>query len=506
METDWQPKPGDKFIRRPFRAHPLRRALGIFGLFSAGYGNVGSSIYYALGLVALIALGATPVVLVIAGIFFIFTALSYAEGTAMMPEAGGSASFARHGFNDLVGSVTGWALAFSYIVTIAISAYTAPAYLGYFWGALSGPAGGTIAAMGIVFFLMCLNILGVKESSILNTAFAVLDVLTQVLIIFLAILFIFAPHPEIFSGNVLANWPSMEGLVLGIAIATIAYTGVETISQLSEETRRPRVSAPRALIMLIAVVMVLFIGISVAGFSTMTPTEMAIDWARDPIAGIAAGLSATIVPTEVATSGVAIFILDGILQLLPILVAILAATILIIAANAGLMGISRLTFSLGRFQFVPLTLSRVHRKFKTPYPAIILFSAMAILLLVPGFLPQVFPNFFVMLGSLYVFGSLLAFSLAHASILKLRVKEPDLSRPFKPRGNITVRGYELPLYAILGVVVTAAIWLTVVITQPYACWVGLGWMASGLIFYLLFRRRKKLPLVKTAPEIEVPLS
>jgi APA family basic amino acid/polyamine antiporter len=504
LETDWQPKPGDKFIRRPLRAHPLRRALGAFGLFSAGYGNVGSSIYYALGLVALIALGATPVVLVIAGIFFIFTALSYAEGTAMMPEAGGSASFARHGFNDLVGSLAGWALAFSYIVTIAISAYTAPAYLGYFWGALTGPAGGTIAAMGIVFFLMCLNTIGVKESSILNTAFAVLDVLTQILIVFLAILFIFAPHPEIFSGNVLANWPSVEGLILGIAIATLAYTGVETISQLSEEAKRPRISAPRALIMMIAVVMVLFIGISVAAFSTMTPTEMATDWARDPIAGIAAGLSAAIVPAEVATNGVAITILEGILRLLPVLVAILAATILIIATNAGLMGISRLTFSLGRSQLVPLPLAKVHRKFKTPYRAIFLFSSVAILLLVPGFFPQTFPDFFVILGSLYVFGSLLAFSLAHASIIRLRINKPELSRPFKPRGNITIGGYELPLYAILGVVVTSAVWLTVVMTQPYARWVGLGWMASGLTGYLLFRRRKKLPLVKAAPEIKFP--
>jgi len=506
LETGWQPKPGDKFMRRPLRAHPLRRALGVFGLFSFAYGDVGSSIYYALGLVALIALGATPVALVIAGVFFIFIALSYAEGTAMLPGAGGSASFARHGFNDLVGSLAGWALAFSYIVTIAISSYTAPAYLGYFWGALSGPVGGTIAAMGIVFFLMCLNTIGVKESSIFNAAFAVLDVLTQILIVFLAILFIFAPHPEIFSHNVLANWPSPEGLILGIAMAAVAYTGVETISQLSEEARRPRISAPRALIMLIAVVMILFIGISVAAFSTMTPTEMATDWARDPIAGIAAGLSATIVPAEVATNGVAIAILDGILKLLPILVAILAATILIIATNAGLIGISRLTFSLGRFQFIPLTLSKVHHKFKTPYRAIFLFSSVAILLHIPGFFPQAFPNFFIILGSLYVFGSLLAFTLTHASIIRLRIKEPELFRPFKPRGNITIRGYELPLNALLGVVATAAMWLTVVVVNSYARWFGLGWMALGLIFYLLFRRRKKLPLVKTAPEIKVPVS
>jgi len=511
LGTDWHPKLGDKFVRRPrAKAHPLRRALGVFGLFSAGYGNVGSSIYYALGLVALIAFGATPVVLLIAGIFFIFTALSYAEGTAMMPEAGGSASFARHGFNDLFASVAGWALAFSYIVTIAISAYTAPAYLGYFWQPLAEPVAGTFVAMGIIFFLMCLNIIGVKESSILNTFFALLDVITQIIIILLAILFIFAPHPEIFSHNVIGNWPSASGLILGIAIATLAYTGVDTISQLSEETRRPTITAPRAMILMIVVVMILFSGISVAAFSTMTPIEMASEWARDPIAGIAQGLSIAIVPEEIAAglssnpAGIIVItaFFGGILKLLPILVAVLATTILIIATNAGLMGISRLTFALGRFQLIPLTLSKVHHKFRTPYKSIILFSLVATLLLIPGFFA---PNTFVILGGLYVFGCLFSFSMAHASILRLRIKHPELPRPFKIRGNIKIRGYDLPLTAILGVAFTSAVWLAVVITQPYARWVGFGWMAFGLIVYFAFRYRKRLPLIHSAQEVKLPV-
>ncbi len=512
METNWRPKLGDKFIRRPrAKAHPLRRALGSFGLFSFGYGDVGSSIYYALGLVALIALGATPVVLLIAGIFFIFTALSYAEGTAMMPEAGGSASFARRGFNDLFGFIAGWALAFSYIVTMAISSYTAPAYLGYFWQPLTEPVAGTFAAMGIIFFLMCLNIIGVKQSSILNAFLALLDVITQIIIILLAILFIFAPHPGIFSHNVIGNWPSASGLILGIAIATLAYTGVETVSQLSEEARHPAITAPRALILLIAVVMILFSGISVAAFSTMTPTEMALGWARDPIAGIAHGLSIAIVPEEIATglssspAGIIVItaFFGGILKLLPILVAVLATTILIIATNAGIMGISRLTFSLGRFQLIPLLFSKVHHKFKTPYRAIILFPSIALLLLIPGFFK---PETFVILGGLYVFGSLLAFSLTHASILRLRIRHPELSRPFKLRLNIKIKGYELPITAILGLVFTSAIWLTIVTTQPYTRWVGFGWMLLGLIAYLVFRHRKKLPLIQVAQKLSFLLT
>ena len=107
MYNNWRPRPGDKVFRpRRIKRFRLRRVLGVPALFSAGYGNVGSSIYYALGIVALVAMGATPIVLGIAGILFIFTALTYAEGTAMLPEAGGSASFTRHGFND----AAGWAL------------------------------------------------------------------------------------------------------------------------------------------------------------------------------------------------------------------------------------------------------------------------------------------------------------------------------------------------------------------------------------------------------------
>ncbi|TES83093.1 MAG: amino acid permease, partial [Dehalococcoidia bacterium] len=151
MQDNYRPKPGDRIFRpRRIKRDRLRRVLGIPALFSAGYGNVGSSIYYALGIVAVVALGATPIALGIAGILFIFTALTYAEGTAMFPEAGGSASFARHGFNDLAGFIAGWALMLSYIVTISISAFTIPPYLGFFWEPFKvDPVLGTATSMGI---------------------------------------------------------------------------------------------------------------------------------------------------------------------------------------------------------------------------------------------------------------------------------------------------------------------------------------------------------------------
>jgi len=452
--------------------------LGVPALFSAGYGNVGSSIYYALGIVALVAMGATPVVLGIAGILFIFTALTYAEGTAMLPEAGGSASFARHGFNDLGGFVAGWALMLSYIVTISISAFTIPPYLGYFWEPFKeSPIIGTVASMGIVLLLMSINIIGVKQTSILNIGAAIIDITTQVSLVIIGFILLF--NPVVLFHRIIDNWPTLDNLVLGIALASIAYTGIETMSQMAEETRRPEKRVPQALIMMIVTVLVIFAGISLVSLSAMTPQELASEWSRDPVAGIAASLPLVLVR-----------------DILKPLIAVLAGTILLIATNAGLMGISRLAFSLGSHKLVPAAFSRVHPRFKTPYISIILFSLVAILILAPGlFATDVFKtDVFKNIGALYAFGSLLAFMFAHASILSLRVKKPDLARPFKLGWNIRIKGYEMPVSAILGLATTAIIWIIILIIQPYSRWVGIIWMAVGLILYGIYRRKEHLPL------------
>jgi len=478
MHNSWHLKPGDRIFRpRRIKRYRLRRVLGVPALFSAGYGNVGSSIYYALGIVALVAMGATPVALGIAGILFIFTALTYAEGTAMLPEAGGSASFARHGFNDLAGFTAGWALMLSYIVTISISAFTIPPYLGFFWAPFKDSLIiGTAISMGIVLFLMGINIIGVKQTSILNIGAAIIDIATQVSLVVIGLILILIPNPADLVKHMFApgNWPTPENLILGIALASIAYTGIETMSQMAEETRQPEKRVPRALIMMIVAVLVIFAGISLVSLSAMTPQELATVWSRDPVAGIADKLPIALIS-----------------DVLKPLIAVLAATILLIATNAGLMGISRLAFSLGSHKLVPAAFSRVHPRFKTPYISIILFSLVAILILVPGlFATDVFEN----IGALYAFGSLLAFMFAHASILSLRARRPDLPRPFKLGWNLRIKGRELPLSAIIGLAATAIIWIIILITQPYSRWIGIIWMAVGFIIYFIYRRKERLPL------------
>lgn len=466
-------KPGNRVFRpRRIKRFRLRRVLGVPGLFSAGYGDVGSSIYYGLGIVAIAALGATPIALAAAGVIYIFNALSYAEGGAMIPEAGGSASFARHGINNLVGFIAGWALMLSYIATMAISAYTIPPYLAYFWPVLDIPWVNTLTSMGIIVVLMIVNVIGVRESTGINIFFIFMDIATQITIVVLGVVLILAVDPGVLLKHMFGagNWPSTSNLVLGIAIAALCFTGVETVSQLAEETRRPAERIPHAYVLMIVVVMILFAGISIVALSTMTPQMLGDPingWARDPVAGIAANL-----PSE---------LLRGILAPL---VAVLAASILLTATNAGLLGISRLTFNLSSHRQLPATFGKIHKTFRTPYIAIIVVCLIALLLLAPGFKS---PSFFTQLGALYVFGSLLCFALAHAAILSLRIRKPDMPRPFKLGLNIHLFGAELPLTAILGLLTTTVIWVIVIITNPFSRWAGLGWMAIGLIIYFLYR-------------------
>ncbi|MEA2086243.1 MAG: APC family permease [Chloroflexota bacterium] len=480
MQSNWRPKPGDVTLRpRRIKRFRLRRVLGVPALFSAGYGDVGSSIYYALGIVAIVALGATPIVLAIAGIIYIFNALTYAEGGAMIPEAGGSASFARHGFNDLIGFIAGWALMLSYIVTMAISAYTIPPYLSYFWPMLKEPVIGTAVSMGIILFLMVINVFGIRESSRINICFIGMDIATQLTLVILGVVLILCVNPGVLFQNMFGegNWPSTQNLIFGIAIAALCFTGVETVSQLAEETRQPAKRIPQAYILMILAVLVLFAGISIVALSAMTPQLLGdpiAGWARDPVAGIAANLPSATLQSIFAP-----------------LIAILAATILLTATNAGLMGISRLAFNLSSHHQLPAILGRVHHRFRTPYVTIILFCLVALLVLTPGFFAT---GFFADLGALYVFGSLLCFALAHAAILSLRTKKPQLLRPFKLGWNIRVKGRELPLTAILGLAATSIIWAVVVITQPYSRWVGIIWMVTGWTIYYLYRRKEHLPL------------
>jgi APA family basic amino acid/polyamine antiporter len=223
----------------------LERVLGTPALFATAYGNVGSSIYYALGLTAVFALGLTPLVFVVAGVIFAATAATYAEGTVRYPEAGGSSSFARHAFDEIVSFGAGWAQMLVYVVTVATSAFFVPHYLSIFWEPLRANPWDVVGGVIVIAALVVLNIVGVQEAARLSITLAVIDFATQVLLVGLGFVLVFSP--EILVDNI--HWgvaPTWSNLAIAVPVAMLAYTGVETVSNLAEEVRDPVRNVPEA--------------------------------------------------------------------------------------------------------------------------------------------------------------------------------------------------------------------------------------------------------------------
>jgi len=457
------------------------------GLFATAYGNVGSSIYYALGLVAAHALGLTPLVFLFAGGLFALTAKTYAEGASMFPEAGGSSSFARHAFNDWISFFAGWALSLDYILTIAISAYFVPFYASALPGlhALHNPPDNIIAALGVLVLLVVLNIRGLGESARVNFVLAVTDLGTQALVVILGVALVLSPS-RLVSQVHLGTAPSLSQLIFALSIAMLAYTGIETVSNMAEEAQDPGNDVPRAVNFVLIAVLTVYMGISVVALSALPvtyhtavvngshfQTALGVKYASEPVLGIV---------DHLGFSG-------ALLHGAQYYVGLLATTILFIATNAGLIGISRLSWSLSEHRQLPGIFSRLHPTYRTPWFTIVFFSAFAVLLIT-------FANINV-LGNLYSFGAMLSFTTAHAAVVALRIKDPDRERPYRMPGNLRIRGRDIPITAVIGGIGTFLAWVAVVVLHPEAKYVGIPWMVVGMVGYVIYRRRAGLSLSKS---------
>jgi APA family basic amino acid/polyamine antiporter len=465
--------------RRP-KSHSLERVLGTSALFSTAYGNVGSSIYYALGLVAAYALGATPLVFVITGVIFFFTAATYIEATTMFPEAGGSSSFARHAFNEFWSFFAAWGQMLNYIITAAISAYFVPHYLGVFWEPLKEAPWDIVFGIGVVVALGALNIIGVQESAKLNVALSLVDFGTQVLMVLLGLALVF--NADLLVSQVhFGSAPTVKDFLIAIPIGMVAYTGIETISNLAEEAKDYEKTVPAAAKLVVAAVFAIYLFLPAIALSAM-PVENGVTllglpaeqggYAGDPVLGIVKnmGLGALAGPIEVY-------------------VGILAATILLIATNAGIIGVSRLTYSMGQYRQVPAALRSLHPRYKTPYIAIIVFGTISCLTMIPGQAD--------FLATMYAFGAMLSFTIAHAAVVKMRLDEPVRERPWRGPMNLHIRDRYWPLFAIFGGIFTAIAWLVVTALDVATLAVGVVWMTVGVVFYVVYRRSQGLPLTET---------
>jgi basic amino acid/polyamine antiporter, APA family len=458
----------------------LERVLGTGALFSTAYGNVGSSIYYALGLVAVFALGMTPVVFLIAGLIFMCTAASYTEATTMFPEAGGSSSFARRAFNEFWSALTAWGQMLNYIITVAISAFFLPHYLGTIWEPLLTSPGDVICGIAVVVLLAAVNVVGVREAAGLNVVLAVADFLTQVGLVILG--FVLVLSPETLVENVdFGTSPTISDFLIAIPVGMVAFTGIDTISNMAEEARDYGRTVPRAMRGVVVAVMVVSLTLPAVALSAMPvengTTLLALSsedggYANNPILGVVVNLG-----------------LGDLQPAAEVYVALLASTILLVATNAGLIGLSRLSYSMGQYRQLPEHLRQLHPRFRTPYVAIIVFGGFACVTMLPGEAE--------FLGTVYAFGAMLGFTVAHAAVVALRIKEPDRERPYRAPLNVPVRGRSIPLASVLGGLGTGIAFLVVTILNLETLVTGAVWLGLGMAVYVVYRRRVGLTLTET---------
>jgi basic amino acid/polyamine antiporter, APA family len=461
--------------RRP-KHQSLERVLGTGALFSTAYGNVGSSIYYALGLVTAYALGMTPIVFIIAGLIFAATAATYTEATTMYPEAGGSSSFARRAFNEFWSFFAAWGQMLNYIITVSISAFFVPHYLGVFWGPLRHSPGDVIFGIGVVAVLGLVNVIGVREAAGLNIFLALADFATQVLLVIVGGILVLSPDTLVHNID-FGRYPTIGDFLIAIPVGMVAYTGIETISNLAEEAHDYAKTIPRAVGGVVVAVAAIYAFLPAVALSAMPvvngKTQLATTYAGDPVLGVVKNIDLGFFqrPAEVY-------------------VGILAATILFIATNAGLIGVSRLTYSMGQHRQLPEKLRQLHPRFRTPYIAIVVFGAVACLTIVPGKA--------TFLGTIYAFGAMMSFTIAHISVIALRIREPDHERPWRGPGNIRWRGYDIPLFAVFGGLGTLIAWVVVTVLNTSTLIAGAVWLTIGIGTYVLYRHRQGLSLTETA--------
>jgi len=488
-------RPGDfRVVIR--RGAKLPRTLGAPALFAACYGNVGSSIYYALGVTAAFALGLTPLALILAGFIFVTTALNYAEGTAALPHAGGSSSFARRAFNEPIGFIVGWVQLLNYTATVSISAYFAISYLGVFGKYLpllqqfhDNNAVHVFATIVLIGLLIVVNIIGIQESSLLNLVLALVDLVTQFVLVFLGV-WLLLNFQTVWNNIHWGVAPTWGNFLASVSIAMVSYTGIETISNLSEEVRNPGRAVPRATFFVIAAVLLVSaflptIGVSVFPVQNVDGhyvTQLATTYKSDPVLGIVTGFGGTLA----FWAG--------------IWVGFLAFTILVIATNAGLIGISRLSYSMAGADLMPRVFAALHPKFKTPMVSIVTFGIVGALLVVPGI--WVGSHEIDLMSAVYSLAATFAFCAAHLAVMRLRFVEPELYRPYRMPGNIKFGRESIPILSLVGALAIGTVFTQLMFQNiSSSTWIYLAWLGAGVLTFVAYRKYRKEPLWEP---LEVP--
>jgi APA family basic amino acid/polyamine antiporter len=454
----------------------VRKGLGSPTLFAIVYTSVASSIYFALGVVADHALALTPFVFLAAALFFLLAAMTYVEGASLHQERAGSTVFARHAFNELVSFVAGWAILLDYIILIAVTSLSATNYLaaGFYAPLGTGPTELAIA-LGIIVYVAVRNILGFSPARGRRIAALVIaDLALQALVVVVGLAVFF--HADLLVDPVhLGTSPEWKDVLFALGVATVIFTGLESASGLSGEVMVRRRDLQRLITSAGVSVLFIYVGIGVVAVTALPVvgggTSLSRNYLEAPMVGIAES-----------------FPQDWLADTLKYVIAGLATVTLIAAANSAMMGLSRLAYSLATNRQIPSVVGRLHRTRSTPYVLIILASVLAAALVLPEDL-----DFLV---GIFAFGALLGLTIAHLSIVVLRYKEPDRKRPYKMPFSVRIRGGQMPVPAALGALLSALVWVSVVITHNGARYVGSAWLLGGLALYVIYRKADGKPLLR----------
>jgi APA family basic amino acid/polyamine antiporter len=453
----------------------LGKGLGQPALFAIVYTAVASSIYFSLGVVADHALGLTPLVFLVAGLFFALAAMTYVEGASLHPERAGSTVFARYGFNELISFIAGWAILLDYVILIAVTAFSATNYLAAFWGDLGHGSTEVILALGIVAYVALRNIRGFSKTRVNRiSALVIADIGLQLLLIVIG-LATFFNYDQLVNPIDLGVTPKWSDVIFALGVATVVFTGLESAAGLSGEVTASRASLKRLIGSATVVVMVVYVGIGLVAMTAFPVTDgttaLSGRYLEAPVLGIADA-----------------FDTDWLASVFKYTISIAATATLIAASNSAMLGLSRLAYSLSRNRQIPSAMGRLHPTRSTPFVLIIMAAVIAGALIVPEDL-----DFLV---GIYAFGALLGLTIAHLSIISLRYREPDRERFYSVPLSVPFRGGSLPLPAVFGAILSAAAWVSVVITHAGARYVGFGWMAFGLVTYVVYRRTQGKSILK----------
>ena len=469
----------------------LRRDVTVWGSYTWGYADVGADIYAALGLVIAAAEGLAPMAFALAGVIYIMIGLGYTELSSTYPVAGGGHYFALRGLGDFWGFVAGSALLLDYTIDIALFAVASAGYINFFLPAnivqqtiTLGPLADIkifwlIETVGLILILMLLNIRGVRHSSRLNEILGAMDLILETTVVVLG--FVLAWHPQLLASQwttALHTLP-MSKFMYGSSLAIISFVGLESISQAAQETRRPATIIPRTSIALIFTVFIFAVGFSTVGLGILHVQDFAQN-ISDPVAQIA-----KVIPFLGFIAGP--------------FTAVLGATILLISANTGVMGASRLTLSMSQLHLVTGWLDKIHPRYHTPVRTIIIFSMMGMLEALLAFLAP--KGAMDTLANMYAFGATLGYMIVFVSLIVLRYKDPYSPRPYKMPVNVKIKSggnvVDFPLLGILGFIGVSFILFEVIFTHAIGRIAGPAWIVLCLIYYFFWRRRNKLPLLKS---------